>query len=73
MVLHACHPRIWEANAGGTQIQSQPELYNQTMYQKIKVLNWRCDSSHRAPDLHEALSSTSVPYPPPKKTQGFGI
>jgi hypothetical protein len=34
MVVHACNPGIWEAEAIGSQVQSQPGLHNKALSQK---------------------------------------
>jgi hypothetical protein len=36
MVVHAFNPSTWEAEAGGSRVPGQPELYSKTLSQKKK-------------------------------------
>jgi hypothetical protein len=36
-VVCACNPSTWEAEAGGSQIQGHPGLYNETHLKKKKT------------------------------------
>jgi hypothetical protein len=38
-VVHICNPSTWEAEAGGSQIGSQPGLHSEILYQKKKGNN----------------------------------
>jgi hypothetical protein len=35
MVVHACNSTTQEADAGGLQVQKQPEIYSETLSRKI--------------------------------------
>jgi hypothetical protein len=39
MASHAYFPSIWEAEAGGLQIQDQPGLHSKSLSQKAKSIN----------------------------------
>lgn len=34
MAPHTCHSKTWEVETGGSGVQGQPELYNQTVLKK---------------------------------------
>jgi hypothetical protein len=38
VVVHICNPSTWEAEAGGSQIGSQPGLHSEILYQKKKEI-----------------------------------
>ena len=31
MMVHACHPSTWEAETGGSHVQSQPQQLSETL------------------------------------------
>ena len=36
MVAHACNPSTWEAETGGSQIHSQPQLLSEAIHNLVR-------------------------------------
>ena len=36
MVAHACNPSTWEAETGGSQVQSQPQQFSKALHNLVK-------------------------------------
>jgi hypothetical protein len=42
LMVHACSPSTWEAEAGGLCLETRPDrLQNETVYKKDKILVYR--------------------------------
>jgi hypothetical protein len=37
VVVHICNPSVWEAEAVGSQVQCQPRLHSETLFQKERL------------------------------------
>jgi hypothetical protein len=48
VVVYACNPSTWEAEAGGSQVQGQAKLHSKTLHLKKKIHAQKLETSKHA-------------------------